>query len=1062
MSCSVAEDFGPPQVHPGTILRVQEGQNCAVLCAADEETGAFSSRASNYRTPWRQRQPPDACHGTNSPTCAAHSDCSRAQQQQQQHSQQHPYHPAGSTGGASSGRSGGGALDATSDADAAAATAVVCLDDEEDGDGATATAGDGSSALVDDDDTETSFSELSDPGGTEVVFVREGVAVWPGARSERILGRLSLVKQCGVLFMAWLPYSRGVLQADGTFRVVAADADADARDAHDAKMVVAKARGRVVNGGGAVGATGTAAEAAMPPPPPTMATSMDGQATATGHGSDRTLYAVHPIPLSEVRALRRRTPPLGLGCPQLLVVLTSGVTLPPLHFTRGGVRALIATLKQHVFLLKSASEPQTYLVNDTADPLCRSLSALQLADVLIGGPPPGASATFEPGGAALFSSATAFFSSSSSAMAAATVPSEMLATGAAVAGGSVSQSRAAWASPATGLGLAAAAGLGGGGACAAASGGGAGGGSGRDVGALQSGVAWSWADRPARRTESGDLGGFEAVDGSCGGGDGDGGGEGNSQDYEDGSSEGYRGVVGGAWASSIVDAINRFVQNVKGTASGWIGALDELEESEGDLLYGGESDCYNLRCTVDVDDRTGGENPTAEEKLGRCQGGIEMQRRCGGIADGDAVSGVTGSGSSAAATTSTACLASGTAQNSNTRGEGIPPSAADAAASAAAGTSTSGTNATRITGLNPRNIGSGGNLEEAGDITTAVGDFELLDGSGCWGEASAHPLLVRRRLRPPPLSAEEWAAMFDAEGRLVAEAALRDRVSASGCCPELRREVWKHLLAMYPRGSTAAERRRVAQAWQRDYLTLRSQWQSMTPAQEARCTAWRAARTAVDKDVRRTDRGHPFFAREGGPGLRALRHVLLTHVMYDQDLGYCQGMSDMAAPLLVVMRDEAEAFWALAALLEGRGMRGNFHTDMEGMNAQLAALRRLVQLLDPPLHAYLERRDCLSYYFAFRWLLIHFKREFKFEEVLSLWEACWACRRTRHLHLYLAAAVLVRHRRVILSSELDHDGLLRLCLGLGGRLELGPLLETAEALAGYAGEAGREVTQGLA
>ncbi len=50
-----------------------------------------------------------------------------------------------------------------------------------------------------------------------------------------------------------------------------------------------------------------------------------------------------------------------------------------------------------------------------------------------------------------------------------------------------------------------------------------------------------------------------------------------------------------------------------------------------------------------------------------------------------------------------------------------------------------------------------------------------------------------------------------AEGRLSAEAAMRDRVSASGCCPSIRCEVWKWLLGMYPRGSTAAEREAVVQ-----------------------------------------------------------------------------------------------------------------------------------------------------------------------------------------------------------------------------------------------------------
>jgi hypothetical protein len=29
----------------------------------------------------------------------------------------------------------------------------------------------------------------------------------------------------------------------------------------------------------------------------------------------------------------------------------------------------------------------------------------------------------------------------------------------------------------------------------------------------------------------------------------------------------------------------------------------------------------------------------------------------------------------------------------------------------------------------------------------------------------------------------------------------------------------------------------------------------------------------------------------------------------------------------------------------------------------------------------LEERDCLHYFFAFRWLLIHWKREFPFEQV---------------------------------------------------------------------------------
>ncbi len=53
-------------------------------------------------------------------------------------------------------------------------------------------------------------------------------------------------------------------------------------------------------------------------------------------------------------------------------------------------------------------------------------------------------------------------------------------------------------------------------------------------------------------------------------------------------------------------------------------------------------------------------------------------------------------------------------------------------------------------------------------------------------------------------------------------------------------------------------------------------------------------------------------------------------------------MSDLAAPLLVVMRDEGEAFWAFVAIMARWG--ANFGPDLGGVGAQLGALRRLVQV----------------------------------------------------------------------------------------------------------------------
>ncbi len=56
------------------------------------------------------------------------------------------------------------------------------------------------------------------------------------------------------------------------------------------------------------------------------------------------MYAVHPIPLSEVKAIRKHTP--SFGWQYIVLVLVNGLTLPPLYFGTGGVRALFAALKQ--------------------------------------------------------------------------------------------------------------------------------------------------------------------------------------------------------------------------------------------------------------------------------------------------------------------------------------------------------------------------------------------------------------------------------------------------------------------------------------------------------------------------------------------------------------------------------------------------------------------------------------------------------------------------------------------------------------------------------------------
>lgn len=158
---------------------------------------------------------------------------------------------------------------------------------------------------------------------------------------------------------------------------------------------------------------------------------------------------------------------------------------------------------------------------------------------------------------------------------------------------------------------------------------------------------------------------------------------------------------------------------------------------------------------------------------------------------------------------------------------------------------------------------------------TGVGTFELID----------QPTGERVRVRPPPLSREEWALFFDAAGRLADEQGLRKRIFYGGVAPEVRPAAWKLLLGVHAPGWTAQQRASHDAVLRARYEALCAQWSGIDQRQASRFSKWRERRGRVDKDVRRTDRTHPRFAEEGGEGAAALRRVLLSHCMWNFDLG---------------------------------------------------------------------------------------------------------------------------------------------------------------------------------
>ncbi|XP_042472733.1 TBC1 domain family member 15-like isoform X1 [Zingiber officinale] len=312
--------------------------------------------------------------------------------------------------------------------------------------------------------------------------------------------------------------------------------------------------------------------------------------------------------------------------------------------------------------------------------------------------------------------------------------------------------------------------------------------------------------------------------------------------------------------------------------------------------------------------------------------------------------------------------------------------------------------------------------------------------------------LIWGKQRKDPLSLQEWESFFDFEGRIIDSKALKERIFYGGVEHNLRKEVWKFLLGYNECDSTYAEREYLASEKKSEYEMLKSQWQSISAAQAKRFSKFRERKGLIDKDVVRTDRSVAYFEGDDNPNVMVLRDILLTYSFYNFDLGYCQGMSDLLSPILYVMKDESESFWCFTALMERLGP--NFNRDQSGMHSQLFALSKLVELLDSPLHNYFNKKDCLNYFFCFRWILIQFKREFEYEQILQLWEVLWTHYLSEHLHLYMCVAILKRHRNKIMGEQMDFDTLLKFINELSGSIDLDWTIREAEALCACGGENG--------
>ncbi|CDH50635.1 gtpase-activating protein gyp7 [Lichtheimia corymbifera JMRC:FSU:9682] len=329
---------------------------------------------------------------------------------------------------------------------------------------------------------------------------------------------------------------------------------------------------------------------------------------------------------------------------------------------------------------------------------------------------------------------------------------------------------------------------------------------------------------------------------------------------------------------------------------------------------------------------------------------------------------------------------------------------------------------------------------------TALGVFEVLN--------NENDFSIPTHTRTQPISEAEWRSFFDEQGRLsVGEPYIRKRIFCGGLDPSIRREAWLFLTDVFPWNSTADERERLAEQYRQSYRELRSKWLDDPEVKES--AKFQDQKHRIDKDVHRTDRTVPFYAKEDMPNpdvtmhvgtnenLEKLKELLCTYNMYNTDLGYVQGMSDLLSPLYMVIQDDL-VFQAFVGFMNRT--KSNFYMDQSGMHRQLLIMDTLLQFMDPSLYKHFQRADSDNLFFCFRWFLVWFKRELSWDDTLTMWEVLWSDYLTDKFMFFVALAILDQHRDSIIDYLRSFDEIIKYINDLSMDINVQETLQRAEIL----------------
>lgn len=169
-------------------------------------------------------------------------------------------------------------------------------------------------------------------------------------------------------------------------------------------------------------------------------------------------------------------------------------------------------------------------------------------------------------------------------------------------------------------------------------------------------------------------------------------------------------------------------------------------------------------------------------------------------------------------------------------------------------------------------------------------------------------------------------------------------------------------------------------------------------------------------DIHRTFPAHEYFKSSGGEGQEMLYKISKAYSVYDEEVGYCQGLSFLSAVLLLHLPEE-QAFALLVKIMNDYGLRDIFKHDFEQLHLKFFQLERMIEDSMPDLFSHFQYNEIETHMYASQWFLTLFTAKFPLSMVYRIMDL-FLCHGMSVI-FQVALALLKASRRELIQMDFE-------------------------------------------